>query len=227
MRCLMCQQPIIQVPSLWMLIGVQRRYPPFICETCLRTFERIGPQRCQGCGRSLIKSRVCPDCQKWQALYPQQTFQNQALFTYNEAMRLYFQRYKGQGDYQLRCLLQSEIQNQWPVQAKTWYVPIPTARAHYEQRGFDPVLGLYQDCFPLTTLLTKRPTQQGQSQKTRAERLASPQFFDYQATTECQLPRKIVLLDDIYTTGRTLWHAQQCLRAHFLKIPIKSITLAR
>ncbi|XEO94426.1 ComF family protein [Latilactobacillus sakei] len=170
---------------------------------------------------------LCSDCQHWRQLYPQQHFKNQALFTYNRAMQLYFQRYKGQGDYQLRLLFERDIQTRLPVKPNVAYVPIPSDEQHQQARGFNPVQGLFENCFPLMSLLKKRPTEKGQAQKNRAERLASPQFFELIPQKLPDKLQSITILDDIYTTGRTLWHAQQCLRARYPQITINAITLAR
>ncbi|KRM20666.1 late competence protein [Latilactobacillus graminis DSM 20719] len=189
-------------------------------------FERIGPLRCPICGGSMPKIAECSDCIRWQQQYPQQGFINRALFVYNEPMQQYFQQYKGHGDYRLRQVFRGVIRKNCPVKRQTMYVPIPTDPAHLQSRGFNPVIGLYQDCFPLTPLLTKLPTEKNQAQKNRVERLATPQFFEY--NLQSRLPmniRQIILLDDIYTTGRTLWHAQQCLRQQFPMVSIHAITL--
>ena len=223
----MCQNVIIEKPSIKQLLQLKPLLKPHICQICLQQFEPISGNQCSDCSRPLLTGILCSDCQHWRQLYPQQHFKNQALFTYNRAMQLYFQRYKGQGDYQLRLLFERDIQTRFPVKPNVAYVPIPSDEQHQQARGFNPVQGLFENCFPLMSLLKKRPTEKGQAQKNRAERLASPQFFEL--ITQ-QLPDKlqsITILDDIYTTGRTLWHAQQCLRARYPQITINAITLAR
>lgn len=227
MRCLICNATILAVPSVQMILQFKRLVLPTICQRCLAEFTPITGSICPDCGRPWSASTPCPDCQQWRQQYSNERLQNRALFQYDQAMKDYFQRYKGQGDYHLRQLFQALIITQQPPQPQTWYVPIPTDAAHLAQRGFDPVLGLYQECYPLVALLQKQPTQCGQAQKNRRKRLASPQFFKYQPTQLTTQPRQLMILDDIYTTGRTLWHAHQCLRPHFLKIPIRSMTLAR
>lgn len=222
----MCAAVILEQPSIALICSLRPVYPAMICSRCMAQFERIGPQCCSGCGRQMITQGVCPDCQRWQQLYPGEQFTNRALLTYNEPMQQYFQRYKGQGDYRLRHVFQRLIRENFPVQRQTAYIPVPTDPTHLQSRGFNPVVGLYEDCFPLTPLLQKLPTEKGQAQKNRAERLATPQFFKCaQNMLLGSKVQQLILLDDIYTTGRTLWHAQQCLRKRYQTLPIHAITL--
>lgn len=223
----MCQNVIIEKPSIKQLLQLKPLLKPHICQICLQQFEPISGNQCSDCSRPLLTGILCSDCQHWRQLYPQQHFKNQALFTYNRAMQLYFQRYKGQGDYQLRLLFERDIQTRFPVKPNVAYVPIPSDEQHQQARGFNPVQGLFENCFPLMSLLKKRPMEKGQAQKNRAERLASPQFFELIPQKLPDKLQSITILDDIYTTGRTLWHAQQCLRARYPQITINAITLAR
>jgi len=223
----MCHNLIIEKPSIKQLLQLKPLLNPHICQVCLQQFERISGHRCSDCSRPLLTGILCPDCQQWRQRYPQQHLKTQVLFTYNRAMQLYFQRYKGQGDYQLRLLFERDIRTRFPVKSNVTYVPIPSDEQHQQERGFNPVQGLFETCFPLTSLLKKRPTEKGQAQKNRAERLASPQFFELIPQELPYKPQSIIILDDIYTTGRTVWHAQQCLRANYPQATINAITLAR
>ncbi len=224
----MCTAVVLEQPSLAFICSLRPAYPAMICSRCMARFERIGPQYCSGCGRQMEERGLCMDCQRWQQLYPRQHFVNRALLTYNEPMQQYFQQYKGLGDYRLRHVFQRLIRENFPAQRHTAYVPVPTDPAHLQRRGFDPVVGLYKDCLPLVPLLQKLPTEKGQAQKNRAERLATPQFFKcHQEVTLSADVQRLILLDDIYTTGRTLWHAQQCLRKRYQTLPIQAMTLVR
>lgn len=223
----MCQNVIIEKPSIKQLLQLKPLLKSHICQVCLQQFERISGNRCSDCSRPLPKGVLCSDCQQWRQLYPQQHFKTQALFTYNRAMQLYFQRYKGQGDYQLRLLFEREIRTRFPVKPHVIYMPIPVDEQHLQDRGFNPVQGLFENCFPLMPLLKKQPTEKGQAQKNRVERLASPQFFELIPQALPAKVQSIIILDDIYTTGRTVWHAQQCLHAKYPRLAINAITLAR
>lgn len=95
-----------------------------------------------------------------------------------------------------------------------------------QQRQFDPVVGLFQNIVALISALIKLPTTQAQAQKNRAERLATPQFlqFDRQYMALLAKPR-LTILDNIYTTGRTLFHARDCLLAAGFQEKIHTFSL--
>lgn len=227
MKCLNCHREIVDLLSLQAIFSWQPIFQATICQHCLRQFKRLDKKDyCRGCCAA-SQSGICADCQRWERLEPPLLY-NRALFHYGENMAAYFMNYKGRGDYQLRQLFQSELK-QYFYHRTAIFVPIPSDPKHLATRGFNPVNGLFSDILPLTELLLKTTTTLAQAQKTRIERLASPQFFTVNPDISLQVDKKlpIVLLDDIYTTGRTLYHARDCLRVAGFKQNITSFTLAR
>ncbi|WDT64868.1 ComF family protein [Companilactobacillus crustorum] len=79
---------------------------------------------------------------------------------------------------------------------------------------------LYADIFDLKLLLKKNDADKPQAQKNRSERLKTPQtFLPLPELMKIQKNQRILILDDIYTTGRTLMHAHDIfLRAGFKNI---------
>ncbi|WP_235803377.1 ComF family protein [Lacticaseibacillus brantae] len=144
-----------------------------------------------------------------------------ALFTYNTAMKAFIQQYKGLGDYRLH----DAFAGMWPHWLQHWtLVPIVSEPGHLDRRGFDPVLGLFAD-LPLRQLLAKAATDKPQAQKTRAERLQTPQSFA--VVQPVSGIKQILLLDDLYTTGRTLYHAKDALVAAGFQGKVQSFSLIR
>jgi len=78
---------------------------------------------------------------------------------------------------------------------------------------------------PYCQLLKKRDTQ-AQSQKNRKERLELKQSFDLINHQTDLSDLKIILVDDIYTTGATIERAKEILNGKGVK-EIKSFSLAR
>ena len=64
-----------------------------------------------------------------------------------------------------------------------------------------------------------------QSHKDRAMRMKTKQPFEYVGPNNLS-DKKILLVDDIYTTGRTLYHAKALLEDAGAKF-VTSVTLAR
>ena len=129
-------------------------------------------------------------------------------------MKDYFSAYKFQGDYLLRKVFIKPIKEALREYTNYTLVPIPLSSSSLENRGFNQV----------QALLGKEDGSVKQSSKTRQERLKTQQNFYLRKHKE--LPDKVMLVDDIYTTGMTIQLASQLLRENGVKT-IKSFSLAR
>ncbi|WP_225048826.1 ComF family protein [Lacticaseibacillus kribbianus] len=219
MTCRWCHRPLTTDFTLAELIGLRPLRLANLCPRCQARFARIDPKTaCPGCGRA-HSPRLCQDCRRWQARYP--SLHHRALFTYSEEMRLFIQQYKGLGHYQLHDAFVAELDLKRRGVA---LVPLVSEPGHLARRGFDPVVGLFGH-LPLSRWLEKTDTAQPQAEKTRRERLATPQSFV--ATLPARPAARVLLLDDLYTTGRTFYHAQQALRAAGYTGEIHSFSLIR
>ncbi|WP_225420772.1 ComF family protein [Lacticaseibacillus porcinae] len=220
MACVLCGQPIQIEWTLTKIFTLTKVRAPHLCRACLRQFTRIDQANaCPGCGRA-DSPTLCYDCQRWQkAGYP--LLHHRAVFQYDGAMKSFIQQYKGLGDWRLHVAFQDLIQP-----PKSTYVPIPTEAGHYQARGFDPVLGLF-DHLSLHQWLEKADTPVPQAQKNRAGRLMTPQSFSVRPLVSLAQISQITLLDDLYTTGRTLYHAADALREAGFHGTITSFSLIR
>ncbi|WP_461226883.1 ComF family protein [Lacticaseibacillus suihuaensis] len=220
MTCRWCHRPLTQDFALAALVSLRPLRLARLCPRCQARFTRIAPATaCPGCGRA-NSPRLCRDCRRWAAAgYP--SLHHRALFTYGEDMRLFIQQYKGQGHYQLHDAFADCLDLNRRGLA---LVPLVSEPKHLARRGFDPVVGLFGH-LRLSEWLTKADTAQPQAEKTRRERLATPQSFT--ATLPAHPAPRVLLLDDLYTTGRTLYHAQQALVAAGYRGEIHSFSLIR
>jgi predicted amidophosphoribosyltransferase len=105
-------------------------------------------------------------------------------------------------------------------------VPVPPAPARLRRRGFDPageLAGALAERLdsPLESCLARRGAQR-QVGRRRAERLGRPP----QIHAVASVPRSILLIDDVLTTGATLTACAQALRAAGA-VRIVAITFAR
>ena len=104
-------------------------------------------------------------------------------------------------------------------------VPIPVTNHTMRTRGFNQVTGLIENV-QYTELIKHREKQKvAQSKKDRQSRLKTKQPFFLDKDINLR-GRKVLLVDDIYTTGRTLYHAAELCYLNGCK-RVQSLSLAR
>lgn len=227
-KCLLCEQYFQPPFSFWQLLTWQKIAEPSICEACRREFVLLKGERCPSCGKETARARLCSDCQAWQALYHGKLLKNHALYAYNSAFHSLMIAYKRRGDYILRQVLQELCQEKLSKRSFTFYVPIPTSPEHQARRQFDAITAIYQDLVPLAHFLGKKAGTTAQGEKNKQARLQTPQEFfltDEAMKHSKKEKASMLLLDDIYTTGRTLYHARDKLLEQFPAAKIESFTL--
>lgn len=147
-----------------------------------------------------------------------------AIYHYEENMKDYFSRYKFMGDYCLRKTFQKDIKNKLkPFLTKGFtIVPVPLSEERLAERGFNQVEGLIEG-IPYQDIFEKRDIEK-QSSKTRKERLSQDNAFCLKKGID--VPDKIIIVDDIYTTGSTLYQMVQLLEGIDIK-EVLTFSLAR
>ena len=220
MKCLLCNDWIESLPKLRDLIMFNQR-KEYFCRSCKHQFKNLSKERCQNCNKELYGD-ACIDCKLWmkKGYIPKHL----AIYRYEENMKEYFSRYKFMGDYCLRKIFQQDIKNNLKPFLKKGYtiVPVPLSEERLAERGFNQVEGLiegisYRDIFE------KRDIEK-QSSKTREERLSQDNAFCLKKGIN--LPDKIIIVDDIYTTGSTLYQMVQLLEGIGIK-EVLTFSLAR
>ena len=103
-------------------------------------------------------------------------------------------------------------------------VPIPLSPERLQERGFNQAEALIVEAGLQSANLLKRTHSEKQSKKSRSDRIHVPQVFSLEPTT--LEGKRILLVDDIYTTGSTLRHAAKILVENGAA-SVSSITIAR
>ncbi len=185
-------------------------------------FEPLG---CPVCGRE--GRGLCPPCH--QELAPWGAFWHEgltgcALLHYHGAARQLMYAYKQQRSWEacralLRIIDDWLEEAQWPLTDWDVIVPVPSAPSRVRRRGFDPALRLARHLsahsgLPLIPALDHRGDQEQKRLGRRDRQSASRQAIGLKQRHLADLAgKRILIFDDIMTTGNTLSAAAEQLRA--------------
>jgi ComF family protein len=180
-----------------------------LCSACKASIRLLAPPYCQLCNRQLSSLGVCQPCQRW----PLQLNGLRAVGTYEGALRTCIHALKYNGQTRLAeplgDLLASKY-NASGLQADV-IIPVPLHAERLQQRGYNQSKLLAQHCsqqigIPIREdiLLRRRATsaQVGLAARERLQNVAGA-FVCSPAFTGL-LPHRVLLIDDVCTTGATL-----------------------
>ena len=189
-----------------------------VCDMCRAKLVYTGENYCMKCGRPILSERdeYCRDCQRHSRSFAR----CRAVFSYQGAVRtsLYRFKYANKREYagyygrEMWQYLGDWIQS---LHADV-IVPVPIHKKRYRQRGYNQAALLAKELSRLSgipadtkTLVRIRNTMP-QKQLTALERTANLKGAFAVRSPELK-GKRILLTDDIYTTGSTLDAAAQTL----------------
>ncbi len=205
-----------------------------LCPSCEEKLERIEGDTCRICDRPLSNldekyhdGDICHDCIRWEEdpEWSKYLDNNYSLFLYNEFLKELIAKYKFRGDYILAKIFAVYIKEKLMEMHPDLLVPIPLSEERLYERGFNQAMALLQEAGYPTSDILSRIHSEKQSKKTRLERIHLPQVFTINSDSQLE-GKRIVLVDDIYTTGSTLRHAAKLLKEAGAA-SIQSLTIAR
>lgn len=220
MICLLCAQHLKKNLTFGELLFLKKEEST-LCLACYSSFEMIGEEHCPNCYKKGVSSS-CQDCQLW--CKEGIEVSHEAIFSYNQAMKDFFNRYKFDGDYMLRKVFAMILKEDLKKYKDYHFVLIPLSPERYAIRGFNQVAGLIEAAgLSHLDILGKRE-EKASSSKNRSERLATELPFFIKE--DSRIPKKILLIDDIYTTGATVNRVKSMLENAGAK-DVKTFSLVR
>jgi competence protein ComFC len=231
-RCLYCGEGTISAIGWGNLFS--REEEVLLCDQCTKQLVPIEGECCARCSRpfedlveEFRKGDFCYDCVRWeeQAEWNGVLEQNISLYIYNDFLKEVISRYKFRGDYVLSKFFGNELKKVMKNLEYDFLVPIPLSETRLYERGFNQAEALIVEAGLGHVYVLNRTHSEKQSKKTRKERVGSDNVFIF-SNIEQILGKKVVLVDDVYTTGSTIMHAAKVLKEHGA-FSISSITIAR
>lgn len=232
MRCLYCGEGII--PAIGWGNLFSREEEVLLCDQCTKQLVPIVGECCVRCSRpfedlavEFRKGEYCYDCARWEEDKEWKGIleRNVSLYQYNDFLKGVISRYKFRGDYVLSKFLCKGLHKVLKDYEYDLLVPIPLSNERLYERGFNQAEALILEAGFISTVVLKRTHTEKQSKKSREERIHLSNIFKL-ASEEEIVGKKVLLVDDIYTTGSTLMHAGKLLKQHGA-LSVSSFTVAR
>lgn len=228
--CLICNEEI--VPQIGWNYLFSKQEPQYLCEICINSFTLIDGDTCNKCSRPLgeteyKQNNLCLDCVRWEAdpKWKGCLERNDSLVTYSDFCKESIARFKFRGDYILSYAFASLMKGKLNSLQYDQLTSIPLSDERLYERGFNQSEAIIIAMGAHPESILARTHTEKQSKKSRSERIHLPQVFKITKPDKIK-HKKILIIDDIYTTGSTLHHAAKLLKEAGAE-SVSSFTIAR
>ncbi|WP_324782975.1 ComF family protein [Mesobacillus jeotgali] len=150
---------------------------------------------------------------------------NTSLYSYSDFTKEVIAKFKFRGDYVLAKIFTADFLKTLQAFQYDYLVPIPLSEERLYERGFNQSEAIIRVAGLEPAYLLSRVHTEKQSKKSRTERIHLNQVFRVDSVHDLR-GKKILIVDDIYTTGSTLRHASRLLKENGAD-KVYSLTLAR
>lgn len=201
----------------------------FVCTSCKDKLQYIHEPRCKKCSKpiELVEKEYCSDCQRKHFHFDR----GFAVWVYDDAMRQSIANFKYHNKKEYaKFYIEEMVQHYGTVIKKLApdvIVPVPIHRSKHLERGYNQADLLARGFgrglqVPVSSqLLIRNKKTLPQKKLSDKERLQNLQeAFEINETVAKNLPKevtKVLLVDDIYTTGSTIEACANVLKSTGIK----------
>lgn len=128
-----------------------------------------------------------------------------AIYEYSDYIRKLLYQFKGANDYELNSTFFDYILPYLKLKFHGYYIiPVPSSKSHNQNRGYNQVIEMFKFLdLPILDYLEKTKESK-QSSLSYKERFKSADLFDYGSKATSLAGKKVVIVDDVYTSGTSL-----------------------
>ena len=201
-RCPVCEEILPDLP------GKNNRN---VCLKCNVKLHYIGTPRCLKCGKQIysMNEEYCSDCQNKAHLFKQGI----SVFAYDEKIKQTMYRFKYSNRREYAEFFGSAIAQRHGCLIRRWkpqvIIPVPLYKIKYRKRGYNQagliadVLGRNLNIPVEHKILIRTRMTRAMKELNDEERVKNLQNA-FKLTTNIVEYKKVLLVDDIYTTGATI-----------------------
>ena len=181
-----------------------------ICPDCMRTVSYVSEPVCLKCGKPVESDEMeyCSDCSKKKHIYDQAC----AVYEYSRSIKDSIYRFKYHNKREYARIYAKQIKDKCGGMISAWspdvLIPVPIHSSRLKERGFNQaqliaeelehLTGILTDCESLVRVVKTVPMKELDNVQ-RVKNLQNA----FQADKKVVRYKKVLIVDDIYTTGAT------------------------
>jgi len=189
----------------------------YLCEDCLSIIDILESQFCPGCQKRVVDGKICPSCRKYiklNGLYFATSYQNKLVKKLVTQFK--YEPFAKELKESLALLITTHFQLCGKKEgdfSDFYLIPVPLEKKRLKWRGFNQSEEIGKELVKFLKIpligdvlykIKETPPQMELTAEERKENLKEAFFVK---NKEKFLDKKILLVDDIYTTGATM---QEC-----------------